>query len=1036
MRLKLLLRLKHLRKFGLYVFLLQCVFATSLRANGVDGNEFSEVIENNKEDITITGRVSDESGVGLPGATIIVAGTTNGATTDLDGMYKLTVPENASITISYVGYLTKNISVGSKSVINIQLQPDAEQLEEVIVVGYGTQKKSSLTGAIAKVENTNLDQQPVGRTEMALLGQLPGLSIRQTKAGPGETPDISIRGTSSITGNNAPLVVIDGFPGGDLSTINTGDIESIEVLKDASSAAIYGSRAAGGVIIVTTKTGKGKTPVFTFNSYFALKKPAYLYDDVLNSEEAYQYDLRRVDVDWIQDGGDPNVPIEDRPEDYQPDEVRRTFADTDWQDEMLKDAIIQNYELSARGSTDALNYYISGNFLDEESTFIVGQFKRYSLRANLTTNFSKKFKLGLNLYGANTYQRKNNQRMREPIKYPTSVPIYLPEGETALGGNYAYNRYYFDNQTSGVNPVAKSLGEIDEYKRFITQANLFLQYKIIDGLAFKTSLGIKYNNNKNPYFRTTWGDKSGLTAANYQYSDRLNVLNENLLTYDKTIGTKHEINALLGASFQKESQFESYTEVTEGSIPDNQVQTLNVGIVSVATTNEEEWGLISYFGRINYSFNNKYLISAVYRMDGSSRFGSDTKWGAFPSASVGWNMHEENFLKGVSMISNLKLRASYGVTGRTPDENYLPMARVQSFNYTLGGSVVNGSTQGTFGNNELGWERTVETNLGVDLGLFGGRLGVTADVYQRKTSDLLLQTPIPAITGFESTTANVGEVSNKGIELAVHGRISAGDFQWNSKVNYSRNINEVVDLGDLNRLPLSQAEKGMWFQTKVGQPIGQYFGWVQQGIWNNQEEINSNASSPGATPGSIRIKDMNGDGEIDADDRAPLGSYMPDFEIGFVNDFKYKNFDLSVLMYGVFGFEIYNYELNYYRHTRKMWTENRWYSPQETGDGQTPGNEKGTDLGSTDYYIEDASYWGIRNINLGFTFPQEWVGKVFSSARMYVSVQNAALFTTSDFNAYNPEGFTDNEGNLTQRGVNYGSEPLNRTYSIGFNLTF
>ena len=1004
-------------------------------------NIFSFTTESSNElriqQIQVSGKVVDQNDQPLPGATILIKGTVIGTQTDFDGLFELEIPKNnATLVVSYIGYTTVEVQLNGQTSITIKLEEDANALDEIVVVGYGTQKESSLTGAIARIENTNLDQQAVGNVEQTLMGRMAGLSIRQSTTSPGESLNISIRGTTSITGSNDPLIVIDGFPGGDLNSLNTGDIESIEVLKDASSAAIYGSRAAGGVIIVTTKMGSKEKPTFTFNTFTGIKSAINLYDDILNTQEAYDYDLKRNDVDWIQSGGDPNVPVEDRPNDYRPDERRLDFADTDWQDEMLRDSFIRNYELSARGGSDVLKYYISGNYLDEESTFAVGDFKRYSLRVNLSTKFSENFKMGLNLYSAYTDQRRNTLVINSIVKYPSSIPMYLPEGETVFGGPYAHNRYYFNNGTSLSNPYAASVGTFDYYKKLTTQANLFLEFNIADGLAFRTSMGVRYKNSKNPYFRATYANKSGLTRADYEYDDNLNVLNENLLTYNKSFGSKHQIDALIGASFQKENQFDSYSEVMEGSIPDNKIQTLNAGIVSIATTTEGEWGLISYFSRINYAYDNKYLISASYRTDGSSRFGSDRKWGNFPALSLGWNVHKENFFDNVSFISKLKLKASYGVTGRTPNQNYLPYARIQSNNYTLGGSLINGATQGTFGNSQLGWERTEEINLGLNLGLLKNRLIFTADVYKRNTSDLLLSTPIPSITGFDTTTANVGEVMNKGVELGVNARIFKGDFKWTSIVNYSRNINEVVDLGGLNRLPLSQDGKGMWFQTKVGQPIGQFFGWVQQGVWVSNEEVANNPSAPGAKQGSIRIKDMNGDGEIDADDRAPLGSYMPDFEVGFINEFKYKNFDLSILTNGVFGFEVYNFELDYYNNARKLFTENRWFSPDEPGDGKRVGNTKGVPLGSSDYYVEDGSYWGFRNIIMGYTLPKGVGGDALSAVRIYFSVQNAAVFTIGDFNSYNPEGFTQNRSDLTKRGTNYGAEPLNRTVSFGINLTF
>jgi TonB-linked SusC/RagA family outer membrane protein len=991
----------------------------------------------------ISGKVTDQSGDLLPGVTIIIKGTTQGAVTDMDGHYTLSSVSPESVLIfSFVGMTTQEVMVGNQTTLNVTMIADAVGIDEVVAIGYGTQKRSSLTGAVAKLKNENLDKMPVGSAELAIIGQLPGLSIRQTSSRPGDSPQISIRGTSSITGNNDPLVVVDGFPTeGGLGSINSGDIESIEVLKDASSAAIYGSRAAGGVIIVTTKKGTNQKASFSFNAYYGAKKPAYLYDDILNSEETYQYSLRQLDVQWLQDGGDPNIQVLDRPVEYQPNEEKRDFADTDWQDEVLQTGIIQNYELSARGGNEMLNFYISGSYLNEESVFLVGDYKKYSMRANLSTKFNKRLQLATNIYASKTDQRRNTMRMREAIKYPSYIPVYFYDGVTAPdGSNYAWNRYYFNDNTSQVNPVAKALGEFNNYERFTAQANSYLRYSIIEGLDVKVSFGVRYNNTKNPYFRSTYAHKNAQTIADFDYSDNLNVLNENVLTYKKILNEVHAFDVLIGASYQKQSNFASSLEVIDGSIPDNRIQTLNVGTVSDGMTFESEWGLISYFGRLNYAFADKYLVSAAYRADGSSRFGADTKWGTFPSLSLGWRIDQEKFLSSISTIKTMKLRVSYGLTGRTTSGLYDPLARIQNFGYTLGagnGTVVNGATQGTFGNSELGWEKTKEYNIGLDFGVFENRILLTADVYKRTTTDLLLDNPIPGITGFNSTTTNIGQLSNKGIELSLHTRNLTGQLKWDTKLNYSRNTNSVDDLGGLDQLPLSKASKGMWFLTKVGEPIGQFYGWHQQGVWKDQAEIDANPHYSGAQPGSIRIADLNNDGEIDTDDRAVLGNYMPDFEFGFINEFKYKNLDLSILINGVIGAEIYNFEVDYYRATRKIFTENQWFSPDQPGDGKTIGTTKGANLGSTDYYVQDGSYWGARNITLGYTFSNNSkVNKVFDSARLYLSVQNAFLVTSSEFTAYNPEGFTDDTGSLTTRGVNYGSEPLNRTFSMGVNLNF
>lgn len=988
----------------------------------------------------VTGTITDEFGELLPGVNIIVKGTNQGVVSDMQGNFEISVSPNVNeLQISYSGMKTINVSIIGKTTLQITLESDLVSLDELVVVGYGSVKKSSLTASVSKLEGENIDKIAVGRVDEAMVGQLPGLSIRQTKANPGENPAISIRGTSTINGSNEPLIVIDGFPGGDLSTLNSGDIESIEVLKDASSAAIYGSRAASGVIIVTTKMGKNKKPVFSFSTYTGAKTAINIYDDVMNSEEAYQYSLKNLSINWINDGGDPNTPVTDRPIDYQPNELKRTFADTKWQDEILRTGIIQNYELSARGGSDFLNYYVSGSYMDEEGVMIVGNYKRYSVRANLVTSFSKKIEMGLNLEITKTEQERFNNNLNSAIKYPSYIPVYLPEGEISLGGIYAYNRYYFGDNTNQTNPVAKTLGTSDVNNRIQTQVNSYLSYNIMDGMKFKTSLGAKYRSLTNPYFQYSWGDNGGTTQANWDYRESYNVLNENILTYSKTINNDHDFDVLLGASYQKQKELDADIAVMDGSIPDNRIQTLNVGIVSEGTTFKSEWGLVSYFGRLKYAYKSKYLLAAAYRTDGSSRFGKANKWGVFPSLSLGWNVHKEKFMEPLrSVVSSLKFRGSYGLTGRTPDGYYDPIARVLNYNYSLGtgnGSLAGGATQGTFGNSELQWEKTKEFDLGLDLGLFKRRIELTADVYQRNTTDLLLYNPIPSTTGFAATLTNIGEISNKGIELALHTRNLVGDFKWETNLIFSKNINEVVDLGGLESLPLVAHKKGMWFQTKVGQPIGQYFGWVQEGVWANDEEIANNPHAPDVRPGSLRVKDMNNDGEIDEDDRAGLGSYMPDFEFGISNTFNYKNIDLSVFINGVIGFEVYNYELQYYENNRKFYTDNQWFSPTELGNGKVIGNDHGVNAGSTDYYIEDGSYWGVRNITLGYTIPNEAIKGVFDSARIYVAVQNALFFTIKDFHAYNPEGITES-GDLQMQGVNLGSEPIGRTISLGFNLNF
>ena len=991
----------------------------------------------------INGKVTDKSGDPLPGVTVIVKGTNIGSLTDLAGAFSITMPSGATaLSFSFVGMISQDIEVGTQAFFNIVLLESSIGLDEVVVIGYGTMKKSSLTAAVATLKNENLDQFAVGRADLAIIGQLPGISVKQTSTRPGDAPVIRIRGVSSITGLNDPLYVVDGVPiNGDLNNISSGDIESIEILKDASSAAIYGSRAAAGVVIVTTKRGTSLKPVFNINSYVGIRTPSYLVDDYHNAREAFDYAVKVSDSNWRLAGGDPAIPIWSRPLQYRPDSLYINLDETDWQKELLRNALMQNYEISSSGGTEKVKYYFSANMMDEQSTYIVGEYKRYSSRANVDAQINDKLALGITFNPSYSIQRRTTAVMGDMTKYPPYIPVYLPDGTIGGDGSrYAGTLDFFTNPyIKGKNPVAQSLGTKDIYNRFGGFANIFLKYEIIPDLKLRVSLAYDYQTLRNPYFVTTYANKDSKTEANLDFGENLNSLLENSLNYIKSVN-KHFFDVIAGNSFQKNTNFISSMSVTNGSIPNNKIETLNAGIVNNGSSFMSQWGLISYFGRINYAYSDKYLLSLSYRRDGSSRFGADRKWGAFPSASLGWRVTEEQFMKNQKIINNLKLRLSYGLTGRTPAGLYDPIPRIQSFNYTLGsgnGSKIVGSTQGTFGNTELGWEKTKELDFGIDIGIIKGRIILETDIYNRLTTDLLLNNPIPGITGFTSTTTNIGKVSNKGVEFSLITKNLVNKLKWETRFNYSRNINTVESLGDITQLPLATSKKGMWFLTSVGTPIGLFYGYKQTGVWTSQEDLDASPHFPGSIPGSIKVADINNDGIIDQDDRTILGSYMPDFEFGITNTLSYRNFDFSMLINGVMGFEVWNMELSYYRENRLYVTDNQWFSEEDPGDGWTPANREGIDPRDTDFYIEDGSYWSIRNTSLGYTLPPDlFKKKIFSSARIYISAQNLYMHISKDFHAYNPEGLTDYESEATRPGVNFGSEPLNRTYTLGINLVF
>lgn len=992
----------------------------------------------------VTGTIIDENGDPIFGATIIVKGTAIGTITDINGNFKIEIPDDAEVLqFSFIGMITQEFEIGNQVVFNISLYEDTIGLEEVVVIGYGTVKRSSLTGSVATLRDEKLGQVSVGRADLAIIGMMPGVSVKQTSTRPGDAPVIRIRGVSSITGVNDPLYVVDGVAiNGDLSRINSGDIESIEVLKDASSAAIYGSRAAAGVILVTTKRGTGLEPTFTVSSYTGVKTPSYLVDDYHNAREAFDYAVKVSDSNWLLSGGDPNVPVYDRPSRYRPDSLYINLGDTDWQDELLSNALMQNYEVSSSGGTDKIKYYISANYMDEQSTYIVGEYKRFTARANIDVQVNEKIAMGITLSPSYSYQRRNDPTMASMCKYPPYIPIYLPNGEIGDDGSrYAATLDFFTSPyITGKNPVAESIGIKDTYERLGGFSNLFLNWEILKNLKLKTSLAFDYQTLRNPFFLTTYATKAERTEANVDYDENINTLNENTLNYSNTIG-QHSFDVIAGNSFQKNTNTNLYMSVQDGSIPNNKIETLNAGIVNDGYTFVGEWGLISYFGRVNYALADKYLLSVSYRQDGSSRFGEDRKWGSFPAVSIGWRISQEDFMADQDLINNLKLRLSYGLTGRTPRGLYDPIARIkQGYNYTLGGgdgSKYIGATQGTFGNSELGWEKTKELNFGIDLGLYGGRIALVTDIYRRLTTDLLLANPIPSITGFTATTTNIGEVSNTGVEFLLTTRNMVGEFKWLSSMNYSKNINSVEGLGDLDQLPLTSSKKGMWFLTEVGRPIGLFYGYKQTGVWESQAELDANPSFPGSKPGSIKVADSNNDGIIDQDDRVILGDNKPDFEFGITNSFSYKNFDLSVLVNGVIGFDVWNMELSYYRENRLYVTDNQWFSDDDIGNGWTPSNRKGVDPRDTDFYIEDGSYWSIRNLNIGYTIPQNsFKNNLFAGSRIYLAALNLYVHKTKDFHSYNPEGLTDYESEATRPGVNFGSEPLYRTFTIGVSLVF
>ncbi|KAA9350046.1 TonB-dependent receptor [Larkinella humicola] len=993
----------------------------------------------------ISGKVTSEKGETLPGVTVILKGSSLGTSTDATGNYFLKVPETAgTLVFSSVGTVTKEVPFSGAGVINVALNDDAKALEEVVVVGYGTVKKSSVTAAVSKIENKILNEIPAGRAETALVGRLAGVNVSQTRSSPGSAPLIRIRGAGSIDAGNEPLVVIDGFPGGSLGQINMNDVESIEVLKDASSSAIYGSRAAGGVIIVTTKRGKTGKPRFNFNAYYGFSK-ARLHNDWLSTEDYYNYAVKYQNREYSWIGGDASIPVwgdARRPAQYQVSDTVRRSASTIWQNEVTQVAPIQSYNLSIGGGNDNVKYYVSGVVLTEQGTVKNTDYNQYGVRANLDVKVSPVVSLGFLLNPTYATRRIAPTDMVSLVKYPNFVAEQRPDGTYPKARDY-----WGQNVTSQANPMAILDGTFINAYSLNNVGELFVALDLMEGLRFKSSVGTNISYNTNERFQASYATNNGITNGSASDSRSINLINENVLSYNKTFGGVHDFSGLLGASYQRNTSRNAYMAAVAGSYNNDIIHTLNNAIIDPASTatTKSEWGLISYFSRVNYGYKEKYLLSASVRADGSSRFGPANKWGYFPSASVAWRVSQEEFLKNSPAINELKLRASYGATGNFNIGDFDYLGRISSVFYAPNGVLTKGQVQSSFGNNNLSWEKTRGYDFGVELGILKNRLNITVDYYDKRTTDLLYNVSIPAITGFTSSISNVGDIRNKGIEFEIQSKNLTGGLKWQTSFNLARNRNKVVDLGGVQER-ITTDTYGMSWILRLGEPMFSYYGYKAIGVLQNAEQVKSTPVLVGSKPGNPIYEDINKDGKIDSQDKVILGNFQPKLFLGMVNTFSWKAFDLSLAMQASLGAKIYNFENQFYQGNtlgamRRSLVENQWWSEQEPGDGKTPASALSqlNFQGASDVYIEDGSFLAVRNINLGYTLPGVLVQKLrLGSCRVYASANNLVFVTSKSFHGYNPEGYTSGEiaGVGSRPGYNSGSEPVNRVVTFGLNLSF
>lgn len=1052
----------------------------------------------NFPDYDISGYVYDDIGEALPGATIKIVGLNIGTVTDYNGYFKMSIPDGADkIAVSFIGFNTKTIGLSGQTEFTINMVPDIEALQEVVVIGYGQNTKKAVSMSVSSVSASDLKDQPVISLNEAIASKMAGVQVSQTSGAPGSGFEIRVRGTGTITAGSSPLYVVDGVPLSDriqnaggtlesysdapinpLNSININDIESISVLKDAAATAIYGSRGANGVVLVTTKQGKNGKPKVSFDSYVGFQN----VNKKVDMMDAYEYSKLKYDghnntyLDFLSDNdlaGGINDPNSVRGEkgagsgDFKiPSELIPYvnnvpgLTNTDWQDEIFGTGVIQSHSLSVSGGNGKIGYYLSGTYLNQTGVVISSGYEQYSARMNLSADYDK-VKFGVNF----SPSRSIHDRVKAEGPYwadgvigtaLVSAPIFSVYNQD---GSYNYGQQSWRAESgeswsdSYINPVALANLMINDIYHNRILGNAYMEYSPISNLTFKTSIGIDVNDFTREYFRPKALPNRNLALdetpgdGKHRTEGLVNVVLEETVNYNMKIGAKGDLNLLAGITAQKEKQDESYISVR--NFPNDLVSTLNAALtVDNAGSQRTSWALLSYIGRAQYNHDLKYFLSASIRADGASRFGADSRWGYFPSASAAWVLSEESFFDN-GFATFLKLRASYGETGNFNIGNFPWLTEFKQENYVLGlgngGQQVVGVASATLGNEDIRWEKTATLDIGVEVGLFNDLITLEADAYQSNTTDMLLTVPVPEVTGFGSALQNIGEVQNRGLEFTSNVNLKFGALDWSFGGNISFNQNEVISLGQEDApIIVRGGSEGALYITRIGNEIGSYYTYVRDGIFTSQEELDSYPHITGTRVGDAKVLDLNNDGQLDENDRAITGSYLPDYIFGFNSSAKFKGFDMSVQVQGVQGNEVMNLQKRYIHNMEGHQNNvkeavNRYVSPENIGDGVTPRAHKGltgnAGLIST-WMIEDGSFIRVRNITLGYSMPNVLLEKIgAANMRIYVAAQNP--FTFTDYSGYNPEvsGNYNGGGPLT-RGEDYGTYPLSRTITMGINVGF
>lgn len=996
----------------------------------------------------VTGTITDPKGEPIIGANVVVKGSTNGTITDIDGHFSIEVTPNAILQVSYIGYVAQDVPVGNKDNLVISIHEDTQKLDEVVVVGYGSQKKVNLTGAVEQVTSDVFEGRPTANATQMLEGVVPNLNISLSDGKPGRTADFNVRGAGSINGGSA-LVLIDGVEG-DPSMLNPSDIETIDILKDASATAIYGSRGANGVVLITTKRGKEGKARISLNAYYGWQK-VLRTPKFLSKEEQAQYyyeGIKNQNLDAGYDvSGDPRKDWNYAVPQTVMDVLNGTNPyNTDAYDEIFQTAPQQSYNLSVQGGNEKIKYAVSGEYTSQEGIIVTNKFQRFSARANLDAKLSDRVSMKFNMNS--TYSNGRNilasggAAESEGILGAATTwlkwyPLYNEDGSYFSGfGQDATNNVW--------NPLAQAYEIKRKNEQYRTLANLEMDIKIIEGLNFKAMLGANVVNRHKYSFIPKLDVFSNSSDGTDERSDRLNWITEWTMNYQKSF-KKHNLSALVGYTTQKETNKSNY--LRSMSYPNNLVYTLNAvsNDIYAGNSDENEWSLISYLARVNYNYDSKYYITASIRADGSSRFGKSNKYGYFPSVALAWRASEEDFLKSVEAITNLKLRASYGETGNNNIGNYAHIATIDYESYVLADKGVGGFAPANIENALLTWEKQRAFNVGLDVSVFNSRVNLTADYFITRNHNLLLNVYVPQITGFNTSLQNIGEVENRGWELTLSTLNLKGAFEWTTDFNISSFKNKVLKLG-----PDGAPIIGTNHITEIGQPMGMFYGYITDGVFMNQAELDAGpiwapGSSDRSHVGDVRFKDVSGpdgvpDGVINTYDKTIMGSPYPKAYFGMTNSFSYKNFGLSIALQGSFGNKVFNSsDAQLYTRARYKQYEsvkNYWVSEEQPGDGESPRPNNlptGGVREKSTRYLDNGSYLKVNNINFSYDFPTQLISKAGMSAlKLYLTLTNPFIITK--FRDFNPE-VGDGNNPLTPGVMNY-NYPLAKSAIIGINVSF